>query len=173
MTKRILVLLSFVWVAGAHAAPPTKESIEALLEVTKASRTFDGVMDTMTRTTQQQLATAFAGRPLAPEQQQAMRDLQTKISNVVREAMSFERLEPLYVDVYRQTFTQDEIDGMIAFYRTPVGQSSIDKMPQVMQRMQVAMQPLMTETMQRVLAITKQAMSEAQGGRPAADGPAK
>ena len=27
-----------------------------------------------------------------------------------------------YVQVYRETFSQEEIDGLIAFYQTPVGQ---------------------------------------------------
>lgn len=33
--------------------------------------------------------------------------------------------------VYRRNFTVEEIDGMLAFYRSPVGRSILDKMPVV------------------------------------------
>ena len=38
------------------------------------------------------------------------------------------------IKIYAEEFTQEEVDGMIQLYKTPVGQSTIDKMPIVMQK---------------------------------------
>ncbi len=170
MPKRMLLALTLLWTTTAVAAPPTKESIDTLLAVTKMERTFDNVMDSMTRVMQQQTASAFAGSALTEEQQRAMRDKQAKMAAVIRDELSFAKLEPIYVDVYRETFTQDEVDSLIAFYRTPAGASYVDKMPEVLRRTTVAMQPLMKETMERVKAIAKQSADDAKAA-PSSVGP--
>ena len=40
--------------------------------------------------------------------------------------------EALLVPVYDRHFTQDEVDGLIAFYESPLGKKTIEKMPAVM-----------------------------------------
>jgi hypothetical protein len=53
-------------------------------------------------------------------------------------------------------FSQEEIDGLIAFYRTPVGQSLVSKQPELMKRTMTIMQQCLAPMMQRI-----QKMSEA------------
>jgi uncharacterized protein len=71
-------------------------------------------------------------------------------------------MKPVYMQLYRETFDQAEIDGLIAFYRSPAGQSFIAKMPKVMQKSMVVVQEQMRAMMPKIQEATAQAMEEAK-----------
>ena len=70
--------------------------------------------------------------------QQSHPELPQEALGIVREeiAVSLRKALPDLVEqmagVYEQVFTEEELDGMLDFYRSPVGQSLLAKMPQVM-----------------------------------------
>ena len=45
--------------------------------------------------------------------------------------------------VYTDTYTEEEIDGILAFYKSPVGKAFLQKMPEVMQRSMPVMMQMM------------------------------
>jgi hypothetical protein len=56
-------------------------------------------------------------------------------------AVSLNRAKPALAKVYTDTYTEEEIDGILAFYKSPAGKAFLQKMPEVMQRsMPVMMQ---------------------------------
>jgi uncharacterized protein len=59
--------------------------------------------------------------------------------------------------VYQATYTQDDVDGLIAFYKTPAGQALINKSPLMMQNMMDEMRTLMRPMIQRIAQIKKEA----------------
>src|SRR5262245_54481954 len=44
-----------------------------------------------------------------------------RFMNEIMEEMSFERNKADYIDLYVKTFTPAELDGLLAFYRSPAG----------------------------------------------------
>ena len=48
--------------------------------------------------------------------------------------MSWKSLERGFIDDYMETFSQAEIEDMIAFYKTPTGAKAISTMPALMKR---------------------------------------
>lgn len=42
------------------------------------------------------------------------------------------------IPIYEQNLTEEEVDGMLAFYRTPVGQSVVKKLPKLTQESMLA-----------------------------------
>ena len=52
----------------------------------------------------------------------------------------------MYVRIYTESFTEDEVSGMISFYRTPIGQAAIHKMPLLMQKTMMEVQKSMAGT---------------------------
>ena len=46
--------------------------------------------------------------------------------------MSYESLKPDMVKIYSDAFSASELKELIAFYRTPTGKKTIEKMPQLM-----------------------------------------
>jgi len=118
-----------------------------LLAITKVRGTVDGLKsqlkDMMHKTVQQTLK----GKVPTMEQQAAIENMEDKMLAVLQKELAWERLEPNYVKLYQQAYSEDEVNGMLAFYRTPVGQAVVDKSPIVMQQMMLQMQ----EMQQRLL----------------------
>jgi hypothetical protein len=56
--------------------------------------------------------------------------------------LTWKKLEPQYIRLYQESFTEEEVAGMLSFYRTPAGQAVIDKMPVLMQRTMVDVQKM-------------------------------
>jgi uncharacterized protein len=79
---------------------------------------------------------------------------------VMTAEMSWERYEPLMLQVYRQSFTQSEVDGMLAFYRTDAGRAVISKMPAVMQNSMQLVQQQMSQTFPKLQEIMKESAAK-------------
>ena len=74
--------------------------------------------------------------------------------------MTWEKLEPLYIKVYQDAFTQEEIDGILAFYGTPAGQALIKKMPDVLKKSTMEMQTRMNALVPQLQKIQQDAFNE-------------
>ena len=64
--------------------------------------------------------------------------------------MSFEKMRPDLIRIYAETYTDSEIDGMLAFFESPVGQSYLKKTPEVAQKIFAASQSQLGDIMQEV-----------------------
>lgn len=66
-------------------------------------------------------------------------------------ALSMEKMKPLYVSVYAETFSPEELQGLIDFYKSPTGQKFLEKQPQlqaaIMEKSQAMMKDLMPQIM--------------------------
>ncbi|MCY1384950.1 hypothetical protein D9M69_732630 [compost metagenome] len=81
---------------------------------------------------------------------------------LMKKELSWEVLAPMYVDIYGKSFTEDEVQGMLAFYRTPAGQAVVDKMPVVMQHSMEAMQSRMGSLMPEMQKLLAEELESAQ-----------
>ena len=70
-----------------------------------------------------------------------------------------EKTEALSIEAYAATFTLEELEGLIAFYQSPVGQKFIEKQPQLvttlMQQTTTLTQSLMPDLLQKMQEETK------------------
>jgi hypothetical protein len=166
MTKKILPILllcgSFVYAAEnpspnapANSNPPSETSIKQMLEVMQARKLVDSMMAQMDRMMQQTVAQATQGQPISPKLQKEIDRHRAEMMGMMKELLAWEKLEPLYVRVYQKTFTQQELDGMLAFYKTPAGAAMIAKMPMVMQNTMDEMQSLMGPVMEKMQRMQK------------------
>lgn len=146
----------------AQAAPPSDASIEALLTVTQAERLMDGMYANMEQMMRQGMQQAMRGQTLNDEQRRVLDAAPPRLAKVMREELSYATLKPMFAEVYRDTFTQDEIDGLLAFYRSPAGKAMIEKMPQAMQRSMAAVQQRMGPVMDKVRQAMEATVAEAK-----------
>jgi hypothetical protein len=103
------------------------------------------------------------GKPLSADAQAIMDKQQAKMIAIMKDELSWDKLKVSFVQVYRETFSQEEIDGIIAFYQSPAGQAFIDKQPELMKNTMAVMQQHMGPMMQKI-----QAMAEETGREMAA-----
>jgi len=72
---------------------------------------------------------------------------------MMHEQLNWKTLQPQYVKLYTKTFSQQEIDGLIAFYSSPAGQAYLAKMPLLMQHSMQLMQAQMQDMMPKIMQI--------------------
>lgn len=165
--RRFSTFIAAALLSGAAlAAPASDASIESLLVLTRAEAMMESVSVEMEQLMRQSMQQATGNQPLSDEQRRMLDVAPREFAKVVREEMSWAKFKPLLLDIYRGVFDQTEIDGLIAFYRSPVGQSFISKMPQVMQRSMALTQAQMGPLMEKMKAAMDRTMAEVRGSKP-------
>lgn len=127
-------------VAFSQQASPTpahREAVRRLIEVTR-------VRELMEESTQTMLKGQLEQMPqLAP--------VANILEDFYREQLAWSVVEPDFTRIYLDVFTEREVRDLIAFYQTPLGQAMLAKMPVLMaksneltaRRIQAAMPQLM------------------------------
>jgi hypothetical protein len=147
---------------SAHAIPASQESVEKLLAVTKVESTLETMYSGIEQVMRQSMKQAAQGKPLSPEQQRVFDTVPARFVAVMREEMNWQKMKPLYVQLYRETFEQEEVDGLLVFYASPAGRAFVNKMPIVMQKSMALSQSLMQSVIPKMTAAMKDAMTEAK-----------
>jgi uncharacterized protein len=130
--KRVAVLISTLMMATslASAQELSKEAkIERLLALTNSQATMNQVFEQMKAMIPSMSQMPSTG---TPEERTKALELQTRILDLVKARMSWDKLRPQYVKFYSETFSDEEIDGILAFYQSPAGRAMIEKMPKLM-----------------------------------------
>lgn len=151
---------------ATQAAVPTTESIDQLLVATQSEKTQESMFANMTQLMRQTLATALKDKPLTIRQQRVMEAAPERFARVMREEMSWDQLRPVYLQIYQESFTQEEVDGLIAFYSSPTGRAFVEKMPLVVQKTMTVMQSRMAPLMQKMHAAIAESVADVEKARP-------
>jgi hypothetical protein len=125
--------------------------IEEMMQLSQAERMLKATLDQLkgimaSQTSKMDIPSDVKGR---------QDEIQKKMLALVSERMSFEKLKPMFVKLYAETFTEEEIDGILAFYKSPSGKAMIEKTPQLMGRMMPMMQQMMSDLqpeMQKIIS---------------------
>ena len=94
----------------------TKAVVTELLEVAGARRTMETVMSTMLDNLKKQ-------SPQLPDD----------YFEEIRKGFSYDSLLPALIPVYARHWSLEDLKGMVAFYKTPLGQRMVQETPKVMQ----------------------------------------
>ena len=176
--RRAIVVAAALWAAAvppgvlaqaaARGAPPAagdtaashRRAAERLLEVSGAERMFAGQADALLR---QQLA---AQPQLAP--------FEDVLRDFYRKHLDYATLKPDLVRLYVETFSEKDLDDMIAFYQTDLGRRMLAKLPEVQaksialsqQRLQAALPELMSAVRARMEELQRAGGAGAQQQPP-------
>jgi len=160
--RTLIVLALFCPTLYAADIPPSDASLQQLLEVAQAHKILDATveeMNTMMKNVFQQIT---AGQPPSPETQKIFDKARADVVSLCKEDLSWEKMEPIYLRIYRKSLTQPEVDGMIAFYKTPAGQALINKMPLILQNTMAEVGQMMGPVMERAQRMEKELIAEIQ-----------
>lgn len=150
--------------AAAWATLPSEASIDELLEASQLHAQITQSLRIMEGEPDKGVLPAEIGLELPPAMRQRLQTLEKQIEQAVREEMAWERIRPLYHRIYKETLTQEEVNALLAFYRTPVGRSIIQKMPLLMQRsMQVTREQVLPNVNQRMGKILADTVKDVLG----------
>ena len=149
-----------LFAASAFAAPPTDADIERLLKASRAQSMLGAILPQMEAMQQQQFQQLTAGKELSAEQRAEVQRIQSRTNEIVRKSLAWEEMHPLYMDVYRKTFTSEEVKAIAKFYESPAGKNLLDKTPALMQNLMLAIQqkvvPMLEELQAELKTVAEQ-----------------
>jgi hypothetical protein len=150
LLPRLFVIVALAVAAPAFAAEPSDADIDRLLKASRAESLLAGVVPQMEAVQQQEFDKHFAGKEMTEEQKTEVARIQAKTQEIVRRALSWEEMRPVYLDVYKKTYTRDDVRAITKFYESAAGQRMLDKNPALMQNIMSAVQQKMVPMLEEL-----------------------
>jgi uncharacterized protein len=141
--------------AAAHAAA-SPESVDRLLQVMQVQSQLEMIYSQVLPGVQNAMRQSLGPRADAAEAEHLANVVMPRVQAVLREELGWTKLKPGFATIYAETFTQQEVDGLIAFYEGPIGRALVAKTPQLTQRSFQMMQQRMGPVMQKVMQIVRE-----------------
>lgn len=155
----MVLILATVTLSCAAQMTASYDSVEELLLLMRIdetlTRTFAQMRPTFLRQFQQ-----LAGEELTPEQVQITEKYLEKLFDLMEEELSWEKLKDDYIRIYSAVYTEEEIRELIEFYRSPVGQKTVEQMPVLMEESMAISQKYLLNLMPRIQELTAEMQAE-------------
>ena len=157
--RRSVAVLLMVLTVGCCCARADETSKRAKAEQLFLLLHMDTMMDQLmsgVKKQVQQITQSMPGADQAtPEQKKQIADFQQRVMDLVNQKIGWKALEPDFITLYASTYTEEELDGIITFYKSPVGQKMMEKTPELMakstqiaQQKMSELQPLLNQMVQ-------------------------
>ena len=151
--KRLLFILLFAaFSLPVHAEPAQETSIEKLLVLTDARTLCDSALADTDAIIETTLRPLLKTEGITAEKRQMLESFLNQYKTIVREEFSWQKTLPDYIRIYREIFTEEEIQSLIAFYESPTGQMFVRKTPLIMDKMNDVLSMKMTVIINRMQA---------------------
>jgi len=169
--KRWVVVLAAVLAVAPCYGQDNDATKRAKVEELMTTMHVDSMMDQMTAMAKQQVDQASQGltgaETMTPTQKKIFADYQEKSMDLVMATVSYKAVKPEMVKLYVDTFTDEEIEGITAFYKSPTGQALLKKTPQLMSSMMEFMQGSIADLQPKLKALTDQFTKDMAAAAPA------
>ncbi len=128
-----------------------RAAVKRLFQVTEIQKVLDSSVEVT-------LKSQIEADPTLSQFEDIMREFLT-------EHMGWASLEPEFVDMYMQAFTQREVEDLIAFYKTPAGKKSIVMVPELMKQGAAVGQRRVQEHLPELKQKVQERVQELQGSK--------
>jgi uncharacterized protein len=164
----------------ADNGPAHEASVREVLDLTQSQKLVDSVAAQTDSLMRKSMEQALGNQSLTLEQQVILDDERGQVVALIQDQIKWEKMEPNIISLYESSFSEQEIQGMIDFYKSDAGKAVIAKMPVVMQNTMQMVQEQMAALMPKLQQIErdyltklKAAKASATQNRPAPWLPAK
>ena len=157
MKIKYFFLFAFVALSvNCFAEPAKKETVEAFFDVADMQRMMNaiyGQMDGMYK--------HMTANMNIPENEKPIMDKYlAKYTALVKEEMSWDKIKDPMEKIYASVYTEDEMQGIVKFYKSAAGQKMLNKMPELMQASNGIMQDAVKNMMPKIQALQKEMSDE-------------
>ena len=162
MKPALSLLLLALLFGNAQAQSPSEASLERLLVVTQAERLTDSVVQQVHAQMLPTMRQALAAKEMNPAQraraERFMARFVERMNAILADELAWSRMKDVNLQIYRNTFSQQEVDDLIRFYESPTGQAFVEKMPQVLAQSMALMQQRMVGVSERLQSAARETM---------------
>ncbi len=149
--QTLLGLAAFLLAGAARADDASRTAkAEELFQVAKMDQGFRQLLEHAQATIKAQ-----TGRQAPAGADKAALD--QKVSEILSQQMNWDKLRPQYVKVYVDTYTEAELDGVLAFYKSPAGQAWFAKSPELGDKTRLITQQAIQESQAQIRKLIEQA----------------
>ncbi|MDD5483660.1 MAG: DUF2059 domain-containing protein [Kiritimatiellae bacterium] len=89
-----------------------------------------------------------------------------QVMEIIFKELSWDNIKEDYIALYADSFTEEELRGMIAFYKTPVGQAMAQKTPELTKKSMELSQKRMVRIMPKIQAMMQELKHAPQAPAP-------
>ncbi len=130
-----IALCALIFPLGMVAAEPSIESLEKLFAVSNVQKEAEQAVGQIDGLMKSMMEQSISKQTMSPEQTRAFEKMLPKFTDelqkILKEEVSWSKLKAEYSKVYAKNFSQDEVNGLIAFYQSAPGRALLRKMPAV------------------------------------------
>jgi hypothetical protein len=163
MTKLLTGFLIFLVAALAHAQTSKRASVEELLELSGV----EAMVEAQYSQLDQLLVGVGEQLGVKESERESFDKFMIGVVESMKSGMSWERKKEPMIDIYLESYSEEEIQGLLAFYRSDVGQSLMRKSPEVMDKSARLTQEMFNEFMPAFKERIEQFRSELKASRAA------
>ena len=164
------LVLAAIVPMGARADDASKrEKLHEMFRLAHIDQTINLMFEQQKQQLPKIMQAILPGGTLTADEQNDLNAFIAKVQGIVQQQASWSKLEPQFTDIYASVYSEQEIDGMIAFYKSPVGQAMVAKQPEVVQRSTSVQQDLLKQIQPQLAQAMRdfvQQMQAKYGGNP-------
>ncbi len=166
--KKIILAFAFCLVPVAtYAAPPANTPSEASVNELMQLTHVEGIIGSIYAQMDQMMAGMAQQMGIQASEEALFDQYMSKLNTLIRNEINWENMQAPLRKVYTDNFTQQEVNDMVAFYRTESGKAMVRKMPTVMQQSMLMAQEKMMGLMPQVREMAMAFQEEIQKSRGA------
>jgi hypothetical protein len=169
--KRWVMLLVVVMAVSpmARADEASKKAkVEELFATMHMDRMMSQITAAMLAQVKQMTATMPGADQMTAAQKKMVSEYQDKMAALVTANVGWRAMEPEYVTLYASTFSEEEIDGIIAFYKSPAGQALLTKTPELTKGSMALVQTRMVDLQPQMKAMVDEMVQQMSAGKTGA-----
>lgn len=156
--RRLIFFVVWLSVSALADEKSKAQKIEQLLQLTNA----ESLMKSYVNMTMEQLEakkiSSMIGIPISPQMEKQLQELRVQIGGLFERTLSWEKLKAPMVQIYGEAYSEEQLDGMLAFYRSPIGKSLLEKTPVVLKKSNELSQKLMIEIQPEIQAMIRKSL---------------
>jgi hypothetical protein len=116
-----------------------------LLTVLHIDQNLNSLLNQQSAQIQKGIANMSSQGKLTPPQQKDTDVFMQKVVGMVRDGISWQKVKPQFVELYASTYSEQDLDGLLSFYRSPLGQKLLQNQPELASKSQLIIQQHMQE----------------------------
>ncbi len=166
MRKSLLAFLVLLLGAPAWASPAREETINTLLAETRVEQSLTSTYAQLDQYLETSMVAGYKagakGQEPTEGQKHRLKTAASQMGQLIRQEMSWAAMRAIYVQIYKEALTEEEVQGLIELYRTPAGKAMIEKMPVIMQKSMRVVSEMIPALVQKLIPAMEKAVQDAQ-----------
>ena len=153
----VLIVLTLVFSFGVSATENSfHDSVEKLLLLMKQDQILNQTFEQIKPMVLQQ----FQQMNISKIQSLIIDKYMSKIFDVMKDEMSWDKKKEDYIQIYMSVYTEEEVQELITFYQSPIGQKMIEKMPMLIQQSMVISQKCLKNILPKIQELSQEMATE-------------